>query len=157
MTRLAGQEVLSSESSIRDTQLLVAPSRDYSFLTIRETVSEMEKSECQMRTRPLLQFIADWNWLSHRRSEMLEEPPDGTAELFLRAAAASVVHALCDRDGIELPTWADGLHSGKEVTLLGDPITTPFRERVKSKAPEVCQEHGVYFEAEEILLPQQRN
>ena len=157
MTRLEGKKVLLSETSIRGTQLLVAPSRDYSFLTIRETVAEMEKGECQMRTRPLLQFIADWNWLSNRRGEMLAEPPDDTAELFLRAAAASVVHALCDRDGIELPTWADGLHNGKEVTLLGDPITTSFRERVKSKAPEVCQEHGVYFEAEETLLPQQRN
>lgn len=145
MTRLAGAEVL------------FAPSRDYPFLTIRETVAEMEKGECQMRTRPLLQFIADWNCLSHRRGEMLMEPPDDTAELFLQAAAASVVHALCDRDGIELPTWADGLHNGKEVTLLGDPITTPFRERVKSKAPEACREHGVYFEAEEILLPSQRN
>lgn len=157
MTRSTGTEVLSSETSIRGPQLLVAPSRDYPFFTINETVAEMEKGECLMRTRPLLQFIVDWNWLSHRRDEMLAEPPDDTAELFLRAAAASVVHALCDRDGIELPTWADGLHNGKEVTLLGDPITTPFRERVKNKAPEVCQEHGVYFEAEELLLPTQRN
>ena len=56
-----------------------------------------------MKTKPPVQFIMDWNHFSQDREEMLtgELPPDCPTDH--AAAIASVVHALCDRDGYALP------------------------------------------------------
>lgn len=126
------------------------PPADYQPLLARDMIDVMESSKSLMATRPLFQFIADWDWLPHRRVEMLEGSPPENSDPFLLAATASVVHALCDRDGIEPPEWTETAYLAEEHTLSGIPADTPFGRFVKSKAPPACAEHGVYFESEEI-------
>lgn len=126
------------------------PAADYQPLLARDMIDVMESSESYMATRPLFQFIADWDWLPHRRREMLEGSPPDNSNLFLLSATAAVVHALCDRDGMEPPQWTKNAYLPEESTLSGIPADTPFGQIVKRKAPPACAEHGVYFESEEI-------
>lgn len=126
------------------------PPRDYPFNSAAEMIDVMEIAESRMRTRPLFQFIADWNWMPHRRSEMIADPPPTNSDPFLLASLVSVVHALCDRDGISVPDWVTGVCIEEERTLSGLSVDSRFGQVVKRKAPAVCSEHGVYFEADEI-------
>ena len=99
---------------------------------------------------PRTRWIADWDWLPHRRAEMLEGSPPENSDSFLLAATASVIHALCDRDGMDPPEWTETACLKEERTLSGIPADSPFGRFAKSKAPAACAAHGVYFEAEEI-------
>ena len=126
------------------------PPKDYPFNRAAEMIAVMETAGSRMRTRPLFQFIADWNWMPHRRSEMIADPPPAKGDPFLLASLASVVHALCDRDGIPVPGWVKGVRVDEERTLSGLPADSKFGRVVRRKAPSACSEHGVYFEADEI-------
>ena len=64
------------------------------------------------------------------------------------ATIASVVYALCDRDGYELPQCLKGLRADSEITLSLRPVATPFTRKVRSLSPEVCYEHKVFYEAD---------
>lgn len=126
------------------------PHEDLPFVAACDMIDEMLEADSRMITRPLIQFADDWNRMPHRREEMLAgEPPEGS-DPFLLAATASVVHALCDRDGMPLPAWAENARFSPEATLSGLPVTTDFGRAVKESSLPVCEQHGVYFE-EEIL------
>ena len=75
-----------------------------------------------------------------------ELPPDCPTDH--AAAIASVVHALCDRDGYELPQSLKGLRAGSEITISLHPVATPFTRKVRNLSPEVCHEHKVFYEAD---------
>ena len=121
---------------------------DMEFVAAGDMIAEMLKVDSLMITRPLIQFVDDWNSKPLCREEMLTGEPPQDADPFLLAATASVVHALCDRDGLELPSWAKSVKVSPESTLSGCPVDTAFGKAVKSSAPPVCEQHGVYFEAE---------
>ena len=74
------------------------------FVAAGDMIAEMLKVNSLMITRPLIQFVDDWNSKPHCREEMLAGSPPKDADPFLLAATASVVHALCDRDGMPLPS-----------------------------------------------------
>lgn len=121
---------------------------DMEFVAAGDMIAEMVKVDSLMITRPLIQFVDDWNSKPLCREEMLTGEPPQDADPFLLAATASVVHALCDRDGLELPSWAKSVKVSPESTLSGCSVDTAFGKAVKSSAPPVCEQHGVYFEAE---------
>ena len=119
--------------------------RSRAFWELPEAIAEVRIG---MKTKPLVQFIMDWNHFPQDREEMLtgELPPDCPTEH--AAAIASVVHALCDRDGYKLPKSLKGLQADKEITLSLRPVATPFTRKVRSLSPEVCHEHKVFYEAD---------
>ena len=121
---------------------------DLQFVAAGDMIAEMLEVNSLMITRPLIQFIDDWNSKPRCREEMLAGEPPQDADPFLLAATASVVHALCDRDGLPLPSWAKSVKVSPESTLSGCSLDTAFGKAVKSSAPPVCEQHGVYFEAE---------
>ena len=84
---------------------------DPEFVAAGDMIAEMVKVNSLMITRPLIQFIDDWNSKPLCREEMLAGEPPQDADPFLLAATASVVHALCDRDGLPLPSWAKSVKS----------------------------------------------
>lgn len=118
------------------------------FVAAGDMIAEMLKADSLMITRPLIQFVDDWNSKPLCREAMLAGTPPEDADPFLLAATASVVHALCDRDGMALPSWAKSAKVSPGSTLSGCSVLTAFGRAVKSRAPSVCEQHGVYFEAE---------
>ena len=119
--------------------------RSRAFWELPDAIAEVQIG---MKTKPLVQFIMDWNHFPQDREEMLsgELPPDCPTDH--AAAIASVVHALCDRDGYELPQCLKGLQADSNITLSLRPVVTPFTRKVRSLAPEVCHEHKVFYEAD---------
>ena len=123
---------------------------DVPFTAAGDMIAEMVEADSMMITRPLLQFIDNWNYMPHRRLDLLAGEPPLDADSFLLAALASVVHSLCARDGLPLPNWVDEVSLLPEATLSGGSVATPFGKHVKGAAPSPCKKHGVYFE-EDLL------
>lgn len=119
--------------------------RSRAFWELPEAIAEVQIG---MKTKPLVQFIMDWNHFPQDREEMLsgELPPDCPTDH--AAAIASVVHALCDRDGYELPQCLKGRQADSDITISLHPVNTPFTRKVRDKSPDICFEHKVFYEAE---------
>lgn len=95
---------------------------------------------------PLMQFIQDWNWHPHLRSEMVDGKPDCDSETL--ASIGVVLHALCERDGFELPGWVENARASSPRLLNGRSATNAYGECVRQESPSVCGLHRVFFEAE---------
>lgn len=130
-----------------------APTRtEPSFRVRRRTAAELPpfmvgESLFEAYRTPLVQFIADWN-RSPAKAAMIEDAPsyDGS-DLYLLPALAAVVHALADRDGVEVPDWVWNHKLSAEWVLFCDPAEgeTFFWKRDMARAPSVCAHHRVYF------------
>ena len=101
------------------------------------------------RHRPVVQFIMDWNCQPELQGEMLCEGAAPSSEVAADLALiASVVHGLCDRDGIAVPDWVREHRLTTPITMSGQPAESEWGQWVVSQAPAACAEHGVYFEAD---------
>ena len=98
--------------------------------------------------RPLIQFVKDWNYWVESRAEMLDGPPPAGTDPFHAASIAAVVHALVARDGVEVPAWVHQYRAEPARLISGHATTTNFGRLVVAEAPQVCAQHGVYFEAD---------
>ena len=59
-----------------------------------------------------------------------------------------MVHALCERDGHPVPSWALQARSPVEVPLVpAAELESPYGQRLRQTAPAVCRHHRVYFSA----------
>ena len=143
-------EFMQAAETSSDLRAATEESWDVPFTAAGDMIAEMVEADSMMITRPLLLFIDNWNYMPHRRMDMLAGEPPHDADRFLLAALASVVHSLCDRDGLPLPDWAAEVSLVPEATLSGGSVATPFGKHVKAVAPSPCEKHGVYFE-EDLL------
>ena len=130
----------------RTTTRPVDPLRRAKFYRVSEMPGRMARPRVRGRYRPLIQFVMCWNGWPEHRAEMLDGPPPEGGDPFHLAAIASVVHALCARDGAAVPEWVHRHRAGIEATIAGVPVTTGFGRIVAAGAPPTCAQHGVYFD-----------
>ena len=126
----------------------VDPLRRARFYRVSEMPVRMAEPSARGSYRSLIQFVMCWNdWPDHR-SEMLDGPPPDDGDRFHLATIASVVHALCARDGLSVPEWVHYYRADVEATIAGVPATSDFGRIVAAEAPPTCAQHGVYFDYE---------
>ena len=106
--------------------------------------------EWRPRLVPLTQFIMDWNQNDHEaRLKMVATAPDADCDEFYRVATAAVAHALCDRDGVAVPSWIT------QCVLPEDSLVVPdvspsgrYGQLVRENAPPIGRVHRLYFESD---------
>lgn len=100
---------------------------------------------------PFTQFIMDWNCSTmERKKEILEEDISDECPSNILPVIASVVHGLCDRDGLSLFLSEYLLEAKSEegMTISGLPMESSFSFQVRDRSPDVCWQHNVFYEVE---------
>lgn len=96
-------------------------------------------------TRPLSQFIADWNTWHFMREEMIAAKPE--CEMFYLARIAAIIHALCDRDKVPVPDWVwEEKLPEPEIIVPRISSDSDWGALIISEAPQVCEYHNLYFQ-----------
>ena len=105
------------------------------------------------RKSALRVFVQYWNnTTAEGREAMLDADLRADAmEADDMASAAAVIHGLCVKDGLAVPLWVHGRRATSPRTLSGLPAESSWGEYVKSRSPEVCWEHDVFFEESYLL------
>ena len=98
------------------------------------------------RTVPISQFVKNWAHRPDERSAMCEREPVGPNRLDLVRIAATV-HALCDRDGVAVPSWVWRHRWHEDVRMYG---LRPLKERDHANALPVSEYHRVFFSDDHI-------
>lgn len=102
--------------------------------------------------RPFKQFCMDWNYYTEdsRRKNILKEDIRGVCPAATLPAIASVVHGLCERDGLSdfLPEYLLESKAEEELVLPKIPINHPWLRKLRDAAPDVCWQHNVFYEEE---------
>lgn len=99
------------------------------------------------------QFVKDWAVAGNLRAQMIEVPPRrrrfwhrATGRRFDLARIAAVVHALCDRDKVPVPTWVNRHRARKAVALSDRRMTdSAWDSHLRQVAPPACASHNVWF------------
>ena len=113
-----------------------------------DLANDIAEVESGMKTLPLVQYIQDWNDFPEKREAFLKGEIPHWCPQNHAAAIAAVVHALCDRDGHNLPRCLVGLKAEQDLTISLYPINSPFRRKLKHNSPAACFEHRVFFESQ---------
>ena len=102
----------------------------------------------RQRTVPLSQFVKNWaHGDDDLRVAMCEGEPYGPNRLDLVRIAATV-HALCDRDGIAIPSWVWRYRWHEDVRMVG---RGPVKGRDYTKGLPACDYHRVWFGQDHIM------
>lgn len=103
-----------------------------------------------MKTRPLLQFIADWNNFPDRRDSMLSGSLPEDCDENYAAAIAAVVHGLCSRDDYLMPAGLANRKASEDILISLDTADSEYGKRIRSEAVDVCWQHRVFFTADTL-------
>lgn len=96
--------------------------------------------------RAIVQYIMDWNSRPvSKRAYMLEGTPDPASGILNHAKVASVIHGLCQRDGLELPKWAESCRAPEPYALFGSRLVGHIGRKILDTAPDVCEQHNVWY------------
>ncbi len=118
--------------------------------TVAGVLAALAEDKGPRRDRIILQFIKCWNRWPQHREEMLVTSVPLHGDPFDVAATCVVVHALCERDGFDIPPWVEGTGISPPKTISGRDIKDEFTRYVVSRSPEVCETYGVFFEIETL-------
>ena len=67
------------------------------------------------------------------------------------ARIAAVVHAMCDRDGVEVPGWVWKHRCRRPIGIVESLVLdSPYAREVLADAPEACVYHRVWFDQSTI-------
>lgn len=103
-----------------------------------------------MKTRPLLQFVADWNNFPDRRDSMLSGSLPEDCDENYAAAIAAVVHGLCSRDDYLMPAGLANRKASEDILISLDTADSEYGKRIRSEAVDVCWQHRVFFTADTL-------
>lgn len=103
-------------------------------------------------------LVKDWAQNPQARAEMIAGPPHRqrwhhrfTARRRDLPRIAAVVHALCDRDGVDVPAWVYEHRSRKPIAVTDSiSLHTDYGKLLQTEAPEACRYHRVYFDRSTI-------
>lgn len=98
-----------------------------------------------MKTRPVLQFVADWNNFPRNRDAMLSGDLPKDCDENYGAVIAAVVHALCDRDGYSVPECLEHRKAETDILISLDRADSEYGQRICEEAVDVCWQHRVFF------------
>ena len=124
-------------------------------LTADQLPRWMADDDKRGRVVELRELCKQWAHADHaHRAAMVSTTPRRyrwwhrfTARRHDLARIAAVVHALCDRDGVDVPDWVWEHRSGRPIGLVAslDPETRWGRS-VLADAPAACAYHRVWFD-----------
>ncbi len=106
---------------------------------------------------PLTFFVREWDAWPDSRSAMIADAPagDDTDDL---CRIAAVVHALCDRDGVAVPTWVYSHRSEVDIAWGRHCVMDGFLwDQTLADAPTACVYHRVWFDREFVGMATQRH
>ena len=105
---------------------------------------------------PLTFFVREWDAWPAERVAMIADEPAGE-DLADLCRVAAVVHALCDRDGVEVPSWVFSHRSPADIAWGRSCVMEGFIwERTVADAPAACAFHRVWFDREFVGYPARR-
>ena len=117
-------------------------------LTVPALAAEILDPSWRHADRPLVQFVMDWRRFPDQRHHMMADEPPGGTDHVTASKMATVLHALCERDGLTAPQWVHRHRLDPGVVLFGVPLDSPFGHTIRRRASRVCAEHGVWFGAD---------
>lgn len=98
------------------------------------------------RIAALAGFVNHWALHPERRAAMCAPAPEGENRLDVVRIAATV-HALCDRDGVDVPEWVWSCTWREDVRMYDVGEATPAFRRLALPA---CAHHRVWFRQDHI-------
>ena len=131
----------------------------YRPVTTADLPALMTPDDGRGRVVDLRQFAKDWaHETPESRARMVAARPRRfrwyhrfNARRRDLARIAAVAHALCDRDGVEVPDWVWRHRSRRHIMIGGRPATdTPWVRLVQAEAPAACSYHRVWFDPASI-------
>ena len=118
----------------------------------------MARDDQRGRMVDLRTSVKDWAQNPDDREQMIAEPPRRhrwhhrfTARRRDLPRIAAVVHALCERDGIDVPELVHKHRSPKAIAITDSiSISGPYGRLLRAEAPQACGYHNVYFDRSTI-------
>ena len=98
-----------------------------------------------MKTRLVMQFIADWNNFSSKRDFMLSGDLSEDHDENYGAVIAAVIHALCDRDGYSVPECLEHRKAETDILISLDRADSEYGQRICEEAVDACWQRRVFF------------
>lgn len=130
----------------------------YSNITASALPELMARDDRRGRLVALRVLVKDWAQNPQVRAEMIAVPPRRrrwhdrfTARRRDLPRLAAVVHALCDRDAIEVPAWVHEHRSPKPISVTDSiSLSSAYGQLLRAEAPEACSYHRVFFDRSTI-------
>ena len=118
----------------------------------------MAEDDQRDRLVALRVLVKDWAQNPHAREQMIAEPPRRhrwhhrfTARRHDLARIAAIVHALCDRDDVEVPAWVHKHRSPKPISITDSiSMSGAYGQLLRAEAPQACHRHNVFFDRSTI-------
>ncbi len=118
----------------------------------------MAKDDNRGRVVELRELCKQWALTDHaHRAAMVSTVPRRyrwwhrfTARRHDLARIAAVVHALCDRDGVDVPGWVWKHRSARPIGLIPLDLESHYGSIVLDVAPDACVYHRVWFDPASI-------
>ena len=127
----------------------------HSTITAAELPRWLAQDDGRGRIVELRVLARGWARSDHQgREAMISRPPQRCRrrDRFTRRRRdlpriAAVVHALCDRDGVEVPAWVWQHRSRKNIGLVDrSPLAARGGHVLREGAPQACAYHRVWFD-----------
>ena len=128
---------------------MVRVSRLSAFEELRAAdLPELMAAECRRGSYrvPLAQFISDWNRSGDRSAMISEAPSYEGDDPELMPTVAAVVHALCERDAMEVPEWVLGYRADRDVVLFAGDPDSDYGRWVRDQSPPAAKFHRIHFQ-----------
>lgn len=113
----------------------------------------MARDDKRGRVVELRLLVKNWASFPDKRYSMIQEAPR-RSRWFHRFTSrrrdlprvAAVVHALCERDGVDAPAWVWEHRSRRHIAITDDvSLDTAYGKSLRADAPDVCSYHRVWF------------
>ena len=137
--------------TLDDGKDIAFPTR--ALITAADVPMWMARDDKRGRVVELRLLVKNWASFPDRRFSMIQEAPRRhrwfhrfTSRRRDLPRVAAVVHALCERDGMDPPAWVWEHRSPKHIAVTDDvSLGTAYGKLLRADAPDVCSYHRVWF------------
>ena len=127
-------------------------------ITANQVPRWMADDDKRGRIVELRVLCKQWAHADHaHRIAMVQEPPRRhrwyhrfTRRRHDLTRIAAVVHALCDRDGVPVPSWVWAHRSRRNIAMTASRRRVSSLWTLHSNAPDACAYHRVWFDPASI-------
>lgn len=128
------------------TEELREPLRPRPYLLAREIPWLLAQPSTRGKAIPLRQFVKDWFSPLANHDEMIADPLPSTCPAGDAVRIATVVHALCDQEGLQAPSWVFGHRWDEDEMLVEEvPWDSELGAWEREDAPPACRWHRCWF------------
>ncbi len=133
---------MSRPADALSTDEPAVPLRPRPYLLAKEIPQLMAQPSRRGRFLPLRQFVKDWFSTLANHGEMVAEPLPKGCSAGDAVRIATVVHALCDQEGLAPPAWVfDHRFEADEMLVEEVPWDSDLGVSERRLAPPACEWH----------------